>query len=287
MPRAVILLIQCPDQKGLVAKISAFWYERGFNVLDCQQHVDNGQGRFFMRIKLDLESRGWPDTAMVSDFQSLAEGLQLAWTIHDTGARERVAVLVSKAPHCLYDLLVRQREEELPCEIPLVMGNHPDLAPVAAQFDIPFHHLPVTADTRRDQEAQIDALLAQERIGLVVLARYMQILSPELVAKHAGRIINIHHGFLPAFQGANAYQRAYERGVKMIGATAHYVTAELDAGPIIEQDVERVTHEDTPRELARIGRDIERLVLARAVKAHLERRVIIAGHKTIVFSAGA
>jgi formyltetrahydrofolate deformylase len=284
--RAVIILIQCRDQKGLVSKISTFWYERGFNVLDCQQHVDNGAGHFFMRLKLDLESRRWADPAIIRDFQILASDLNLNWTAHDTGTAEKVAILVSKAPHCLYDLLVRQREDELPCTIPLVIGNHDNLATVAAQFGIPYHHLPVTPETKPQQEAQIRALLQEHKIDLVVLARYMQVLSPQFAADYAGRAINIHHGFLPAFQGGNAYQRAYERGVKMIGATAHYVTADLDEGPIIEQDVERVTHEDSPRELSRIGHDIERLVLARAVKAHLEHRVIISGHKTVVFSSG-
>lgn len=284
--RAVIILIQCRDQKGLVSKISTFWYERGFNVLDCQQHVDNGAGNFYMRLKLDLEDRMWPDQAIANDFQQVADPLGLNWTVHDTGTPERVAILVSKAPHCLYDLLVRQRENELPCEIPLVISNHNDLRPVADQFGIPFQHHPVSADTKMQQESQVRSLLGTHRIGLVVLARYMQILSPPFAADYAGRVINIHHGFLPAFQGGNAYQRAYERGVKMIGATAHYVTADLDEGPIIEQDVERVTHEDSPKELSRIGRDIERLVLARAVKAHLERRVIISGRKTVVFSAG-
>jgi formyltetrahydrofolate deformylase len=284
--RAVIILIQCRDQKGLVSKISTFWYERGFNVLDCQQHVDNGAGNFYMRLKLDLEDRTWPDVTTTNDFQKVASALSLNWTVHDTGTPERVAILVSRAPHCLYDLLVRQRESELACEIPVVISNHNDLAPVAAQFGIPFHHMPVTPETKPQQEAQIRLLLEEHRIGLVVLARYMQVLSPQFASDHAGRVINIHHGFLPAFQGGNAYQRAYERGVKMIGATAHYVTADLDEGPIIEQDVERVTHEDSPKELSRIGRDIERLVLARAVKAHLERRVIISGHKTVVFSAG-
>lgn len=286
MARAVIILIQCRDQKGLVSKISTFWYERGFNVLDCQQHVDNGAGNFYMRLKLDLEDRAWPDNSIANDFQKAAAPLHLSWTVHDTGTPERVAILVSKAPHCLYDLLVRQRENELPCEIPLVISNHEDLAAAAAQFGIPYLHLPISTETKSQQESQIRALLDEHRIGLVVLARYMQVLSPQFASDYAGRVINIHHGFLPAFQGGNAYQRAYERGVKMIGATAHYVTADLDEGPIIEQDVERVTHEDSPKELSRIGRDIERVVLARAVKAHLERRVIISGHKTVVFSSG-
>lgn len=287
MAHAVIILIQCPDQKGLVSKISTFWYEHGFNVLDCQQHVDNGAGNFYMRLKLDLEGHIWPDDTIRTGFERLAASLGLVSTAHDTVMPERVAILVSKAPHCLYDLLVRQREGEIPCEIPIVISNHEELAPVAAQFGIPYQCLPVTPETKPQQEARIRSLLVEDRIGLIVLARYMQVLNPQFASDYSGRIINIHHGFLPAFQGGNAYQRAYERGVKMIGATAHYVTADLDEGPIIEQDVERVTHEDSPKELSRIGHDIERLVLARAVKAHLEHRVIISGRKTIIFSSGA
>jgi formyltetrahydrofolate deformylase len=284
--RTAVVLVQCPDQKGLVSKISTFWYGRGFNIVDCQQHVDVGEGRFFMRLKLDLEERVWPLPEEI-EFQRLADDLGLAWSSHASLEPARVAILVSRAPHCLYDLLVRQREGELPCEIPLIISNHSILSSVAAQFGIPFHHLPVAAETKPEQERRVQALLQEKRIDLIVLARYMQILSPDFASEHARQIINIHHGFLPAFQGSNAYQRAYERGVKMIGATAHYVTADLDEGPIIEQDVERVTHEHSPTELSRMGHDIERVVLARAVKAHLEHRVIVSGRRTIVFSAGA
>ena len=284
---AAVVLIKTPDQKGLVSRITTFVFEHRFNILDCKEHVDLESGTFFMRVKLDLESRATPVAELEQGFRCLAEALGLTWSIHYTDSVERVAIMVSKASHCLYDLLVRAREGEITCQIPVIMGNHATLAPVAEQFGIPFLHLPVTSETKPEQEAKIRKALESHQVGLIVLARYMQILRPPLVGAYAGRIINIHHAFLPAFQGANPYQRAYERGVKMIGATAHYVTEDLDEGPIIEQDVERVSHEDSPRELQRIGRDIERIVLARAVKAHLEHRVIVAGRRAIVFSSGA
>ena len=283
MARAVVILIQCRDQKGLVAKISTFWYECGFNVLDCQQHVDNGEGNFFMRLKLDLEGRSWPDEPIVGDFQTLAKALHLSWTVQDTGRPENVAILVSKAPHCLYDLLVRQREAELPCQIPLIVSNHEDLAPIASQFGIPYFHLPVTPESKPEQEMQIRGMMKEHSIDLIVLARYMQILSPQFALDFAGRIINIHHGFLPAFQGGNAYQKAYECGVKMIGATAHYVTADLDEGPIIEQGVERVDHSMSAEQITAVGRDVECVVLARAVRWHVEHRVLMNGHKSVIF----
>jgi formyltetrahydrofolate deformylase len=199
----------------------------------------------------------------------------------------RVALLVTRASHCAYDLLLRELEGELKCEIPLIIGNHNDLEYMAKQFDKPFYHLPITKETKPQQEAQIKDLLAEYDIDLTVMARYMQILSEEFVDEFAGKVINIHHGFLPAFQGAKPYHQAYERGVKLIGATAHYATADLDEGPIIEQDVERVAHDNDPSDLVMIGKDIERLVLARAVKAHIEHRIIISGRRTIVFTEGA
>lgn len=284
--KSIVFLVQCPDRKGLVSRISTFFYERGFNIVHCQQHTDVAANRFYMRIKLDLGTLSMARAALESEFDAFAQDLGLAWEAHYGDRAQRVAILVSKTAHCLYDLLLRWKEDELRCEIPVIVSNHPTLEPVAAQFRIPFHCLPVTATTKPQQEAQVLELLDRYRIDVVVLARYMQVLSPSFVERHAGRIINIHHAFLPAFQGGNAYQRAYEQGVKMIGATAHYATAELDVGPIIEQDVERVTHEDAVDDLQRIGKDVERVVLARAVKAHLERRVIVSGQRTIVFSAG-
>ncbi len=277
-------LIQCPDQKGLVSRISTFFYERGFNILNSQQHTDVATNRYSMRMVIDLADLKTSRRQLEDDFGAFAVPLALEWSAHYSHPLQRVALLVTRASHCMYDLLVRQNEGELPCEIPVVIANHPDLEPVAAQFRVPFHSLPVTAATKPEQEQKVQDLLHQHHIDLVVMARYMQILSKEFIESWSGRVINIHHAFLPGFKGARPYHQAYERGVKMIGATAHYATSDLDEGPIIEQDVVRVTHEDTPEELSRIGRDIERVVLARAVKAHLEHRVIVAGRRTIVFS---
>ena len=280
---AATFLIQCPDRKGLVSKISTFFFERGFNVLDCQQHTDPRIDRFFMRMVLDLRDLSTSRAALKEDFGAMAGSLDGEWSVHFSDERQRLAILVTKTSHCLYDLLVRQREGELDCEVPVIVSNHPQLEAVADQFRIPYHCLPVTAESKAQQEDELLALLQRYHIDLVVLARYMRILSSEVVDAWAGRMINIHHAFLPAFRGARAYKQAWARGVKMIGATAHYVTADLDEGPIIEQDVERVTHEQDPASLARIGRDVERVVLARAVKAHLEHRVIVSGRRTVVF----
>ncbi len=283
---AIVFLIQCQDQKGLVATITGFFADRGFNILHCQQYTDTQNQQYFMRVKLEDESH-MPRAQLEQAFSRFATELTLTWSVHYTDKPYRVALLVTRASHCPYDLLLREVEGELKCEIPLIIGNHNDLADMAAQFDKPFYHLPITKDTKLQQEAQIDQLLQQYQIDLIVMARYMQILSESFIEKYAGRVINIHHGFLPAFQGARPYHQAYARGVKMIGATAHYATADLDEGPIIEQDVERVMHCDSPEQMVMIGKDIERLVLARAVKAHIEHRIIIAGRRTIVFHEGA
>jgi formyltetrahydrofolate deformylase len=282
--QTAVFLVQCPDAKGLVSRISTFFYERLFNILHCQQHTDVATSRYYMRLVIDLADLKSSRRQLEEEFASFAGPLSLEWSVHYSEPRQRVALLVTRASHCLYDLLVRQSEGELPCEIPVVIANHPDLEPVAAQFRVPFISLPVTAATKATQEAQVQELLRQHHVDLVVMARYMQILSKEFIDSWSGRVINIHHAFLPGFKGARPYHQAYDRGVKMIGATAHYATSDLDEGPIIEQDVVRVTHEDTPDELSRIGRDIERIVLARGVKAHLEHRIIVAGRRTIVFS---
>lgn len=278
-----IFLIQCPDQRGLVASISGFFFERQFNILSCQQYSDLLTGNYFMRIEVALADLRTSRKQLETDFEGFGQNLKLSWSVHYTDEKQRVAVLVSKTSHCLYDLMLRWKEDELDCDIPLIISNHPDLEAVANQFKVPFHCLPVTAATKPEQEQQIRRLLETHHVDLVVLARYMQVLSPEFVRDWNGRVINIHHAFLPAFQGANPYQRAYERGVKMIGATAHYATEDLDEGPIIEQDVQRVMHEETPAELKQIGRDVERIVLSRAVQAHLERRIIVSGRRTIIF----
>ncbi len=282
---SIIFLIQGPDQTGLVSQISTFFYQRGFNILECQEHVDVLQNQYFMRIKLNLDGLKTSRKDLEKDFDNFGNTLKLQWSVYYSDQRSRVALLVTKAPHCLYDILVRHEQNELDCEIPMIISNHPYLESIADKFRIPFFCLPVKDKKNKlQQEKDLIGLLEKQHINLVVMARYMQILSQPFTEEYFGRIINIHHAFLPAFKGANPYKKAFERGVKMIGATAHYATAELDAGPIIEQDVQRVTHRSSSEDLAQIGADIERIVLARAVKAHLERRIIIFGNRTILFS---
>jgi formyltetrahydrofolate deformylase len=283
---AIVFLIQCSDQKGLVAGITGFFSAREYNILHCQQYTDVLDCQYFMRVKLE-DSHQLDKAVLEQQFSDYANTLNLTWSVRYSDQPYRVALLVTRASHCPYDLLLRELEGELSCEISLIIGNHNDLAGMAQQFDKPFYHLPISKDTKIQQEAQIKALLTEYDIDLVVMARYMQILSEQFVEEYAGRVINIHHGFLPAFQGAKPYHQAYDRGVKIIGATSHYATADLDEGPIIEQDVQRVKHDNSPEDLVMIGKDIERLVLARAVKAHIEHRIIITGRRTIVFSEGA
>ena len=284
MVRATFL-VTAPDQPGLVARLAGFFYGLGLNILDASNHSDlwaeGGAPRFFMRLVVDLAEHAGSRGALEEGFGLLARTLGAQWSVGYSDQVARMAILVTREPACLYDLILRQREGELPCEIALVIGNHDLLAPVAKGFEIPFFTLPVTKETRVHQEEQVLQLLREHRVDLVVLARYMQVLSEEFLSQ-APPAINIHHGFLPAFQGARPYLQAHERGVKMIGATAHYVTRELDQGPIIEQDVARVTHQLGPEELARVGRDVERVVLSRAVRAHLERRVLVEGRRTIL-----
>jgi formyltetrahydrofolate deformylase len=283
---SIVFLIQCPDQKGLVASITGFFAQREYNILHCQQYTDVQNQQYFMRIQLEDELHISHDELELQ-FSEIAKELGLIWSVRYSDQPYRVALLVTRASHCPYDLLLRELEGELKCEIPLIIGNHPDLEEMAKQFGKPFYYLPISKQTKPQQEGQIKALLTEFDIDLVVMARYMQILSEQFVEEYAGKVINIHHGFLPAFQGAKPYHQAYERGVKIIGATSHYATADLDEGPIIEQDVVRVLHDNNPEDLVMIGKDIERLVLARAVKAHIEHRIIIYGRRTIVFSEGA
>ena len=279
----IVFLIRCEDQKGLIAKISSFFFELQYNILSCQQFTDEIQNEYFMRIKLDGQDVPLTRKELSQQFSKLAETLRLSWSVHYASDIANTAVMVSKTSHCLFDLLERQSQGKIKTNIPLILSNHPDLEYLADQFQVPFYCLPIRDKNKAAQEEEVQALLKRHHIDLVVLARYMQILSPEFIAHYPGRIINIHHAFLPAFMGANPYRRAYERGVKMIGATAHYATDDLDEGPIIEQDVERVSHASTPRSLASIGADIERTVLTRAVRSHLEHRTIITGNRTIVF----
>ncbi len=280
----IVFLIQCTDKKGILASTVNFFYEKGFNILHCQQHTDSYENMYYMRIELDASDLRSSRAQLTEDFGNFAVGHEMRWSCHFSDYKARVAILVSKTSHCLYDLLARKLEGELDCEIPLIISNHPDLEIVANQFRIPYYYFPV-GDDKNAQEERIMALLERFDIDLVVLARYMQILSGSFIEKWNGRIINIHHAFLPAFQGANPYLRAYKRGVKMIGATAHYASEDLDQGPIIEQDVVRVNHELSPAGLKEVGKDCEKRVLAKAVKAHLENRIIIHNNRTIVFNA--
>jgi formyltetrahydrofolate deformylase len=280
-------LISCPDRKGIVASVSSFFFERGFNIVHCQQHTDPLESRLFMRILIDLDSSPMARTHLTSDFAHVAAPFSMQWSVHFCADPVRVAILVTHERHCLFDLLCRAESNALAgAQVALVISNRPDLESTAAQFRVPFFCLPINVELRREQEGLVVQLLKQHHVQLAVLARYMQILSSDMLHGVEMPVINIHHAFLPAFQGASPYRRAWERGVKMIGATAHYVTEALDEGPIIEQDVERVTHEESMEALQATGRDIERIVLARAVIAHLEHRVIVHANRTIVFSRG-
>ena len=277
-----ILTLSCPDRTGIVYRVTGLLYELGCNILDAQQFGDEETRRFFLRVHFDLPTLAEADTLHES-FAALASGFSMDWQIHDARQRARLLVLVSKQGHCLNDLLFRAHSRQLPVDIAGIVSNHEDFAALADSYGVPFHHLPVTTASKATQERQILDLVQSQRIDLVVLARYMQILSPELCGALAGRAINIHHSFLPSFKGAKPYHQAHQRGVKIIGATAHYVTRDLDEGPIIEQDIARVDHAMTPKELVRVGSDTESQVLARAVRRHVEHRILLNGHRTVVF----
>ncbi len=276
------LLISCPDQRGLVAKFANFIYSNGGNIIHADQHTDFAAGLFLTRIEWQLEGFNLPREFIAPAFNAIAQPLGAKWEIRFSDTVPRIAIWVSRQDHCLFDLIWRQRAKEFIGEIPLIISNHNNLKKVAEQFNIDFQHIPITKDNKSEQEAQQLELLRQYKIDLVVLAKYMQIVSAEFISQFP-QIINIHHSFLPAFIGANPYHRAFERGVKIIGATAHYATADLDAGPIIEQDVVRVSHRDEVDDLVRKGKDLERVVLARAVRSHLQNRVLVYGNRTVVF----
>jgi formyltetrahydrofolate deformylase len=279
----MILTLSCPDQPGIVARVSAFLFERGCNILDAQQFDDQETGRFFMRVVFDPAEADAASLRLA--FAGLAASLSMTWRLRDPAVRQRVMILASRSDHCLADLLYRWRIGELPMDIAAIVSNHPAEAYQHVDLSgLPFHHLPVSKETKLEQEAALWALIRETGTELVVLARYMQVLSEGLAAKLEGRCINIHHSFLPGFKGSKPYHQAHARGVKVIGASAHYVTGDLDEGPIIEQDVERISHRDTPEDLIRKGRDIERRVLARAVRWQLEDRVLLNGRKTVVFT---
>lgn len=277
------LLISCPDQKGLVAKLANFIYSNGGNIIHADQHTDFTAGLFLSRIEWQLDGFNLPQEVIAPAFNAIAQPLGANWQIHFSDRLPRIAIWVSRQDHCLFDLLWRQKAGEFQAKIGLIISNHPQMEAIAHQFGIDFHHIPITSETKTEQEAKQLELLKNYQIDLVVLAKYMQILSPQFIEQFP-QVINIHHSFLPAFAGANPYQRAHDRGVKIIGATAHYVTQDLDEGPIIEQDVVRVSHRDAVADLIRKGKDLERIVLARAVRLHLQHRVLVYGNRTVVFA---
>lgn len=278
------ILLSCPDRPGVVAAVSQFLYGLNANIVQMDQYsTDPDGGRLFMRVEFDLPGLAGREAELQDGFSRVAESLGMDWEVRYARHRKRVAVFVSKMEHCLLELLWQWEAGDLQGDPVVVVSNHPDLSEIAETFGLPFYHIPVTKETKAEAERHQLEILKEYRVDLVVLARYMQILSPQFVREYPNRIINIHHSFLPAFVGANPYERAYERGVKLIGATAHYVTDDLDEGPIIEQDVQRVNHRDSVEDLKRIGRHIERVVLARAVAWHLEDRILTYKNKTVVF----
>ena len=284
MGSSAILLINCPDRKGIVAAVTEFIYSNKGNILDLDQHVDVVEKAFFMRVEWDLEGFAVPAEKIREVFSSaVAAPLNLSFEIHFSDQVQRMAVFVSKLSHCLYDMLSSYESGDWKVKIPLIISNHEDLRPVAERFGIAFHLLPVSRETKAAQEEKALALLNEHRIDFIVLARYMQILSADFVVQYPSRIINIHHSFLPAFVGAKPYHAAHARGVKIIGAPCHYVTTDLDAGPIIKQDIVRISHRDSIDDLIRKGRDLEKIVLSRGIWSHLQRTVLVYKNKTVVF----
>ncbi|MSQ11717.1 MAG: formyltetrahydrofolate deformylase [Dehalococcoidia bacterium] len=281
---SAVLLLSCPDQRGLVATVADFIYRNNGNILHAEQHTDAGSSVFFQRVEWELDGFRIPRDGLREAFQPIAQRFGMTWALHFSDEAPRVAVFVSKEAHCMYDLLARLRMGEFSATVPLIVSNHPDLEPIAQRFGVEYACYPVTPQNKTAREQKVLAKLREARIDLVVLARYMQVLSEDFLRAYPDRIINIHHSFLPAFAGPRPYQQAHERGVKLIGATAHYVTAELDRGPIIEQDVARISHRDSVADLVRKGRDLEKVVLARALDLHLRHRVIVYGNKAVVFS---
>jgi formyltetrahydrofolate deformylase len=276
------LLIACPDRRGLVATFANFIYQHNGNIIHANQHTDFAAGLFLTRIEWQLSGFDLSREEIAPAFRAIAQPLQAKWELHFSDTVRRIAIWVSRQDHCLLDLMWRQQSKQFLAEIPLIISNHPHLQHIAEQYGTEFQYIAINPNNKSQQEATQLDLLKQHNIDLIVLAKYMQVLSADFIAKFPN-IINIHHSFLPAFVGANPYQRAYERGVKIIGATAHYITSDLDAGPIIEQDVERVSHRDEVSDLVRKGKDLERIVLARAVRSHLRNRVLVYGNKTVVF----
>lgn len=283
MNQTATLLISCPDRKGLSAAIANFLYTYNANIVHSDQHQDSADNLFLMRIEWDLADFTLDMSAFSAAFQPIADRFEMKWKVSLSGRPQKMAIFVSKYDHCLVDLLHRHKSGELNCEIPLIISNHEDCRALAEFYGIEYHVIPVTKDNKAEAEAKQKALLAEKGIDLIVLARYMQVLSHEFTAAYPQRVINIHHSFLPAFDGAKPYHRAFARGVKLIGATSHYVTEILDDGPIIEQDVNRISHRDNVDALIQKGRDLERVVLSRAVRWHLEHRVLVYSNKTVIF----
>jgi formyltetrahydrofolate deformylase len=282
-PITATLLISCRDQRGLVASVSDFLYRNDGNIIHADQHTDKEETVFLQRVEWELHGFKIEREGIAESFQPIADKFGMDWSLRFSDYVPRVAIFTSRLPHCLYDLLARWRMGEFRAEIPLIISNHSDHQAIADEFGVGFHELPVTPRTKAEQEAKALELLEAADADLLVLARYMQVLSEGVVSRYRNRIINIHHSFLPAFAGARPYHNAHERGVKIIGATAHYVTPELDQGPIIDQDVVRVSHRDSVADLIRKGRDLEKIVLARAVDLHLRNRIVVYGNKTVVF----
>ncbi|TIB36345.1 hypothetical protein E3P86_02522 [Wallemia ichthyophaga] len=279
---SIVLTLSCQDQLGVVKNVSEFLYNNHHNILSSDQFLDPTSNRFFMRITAQAQN-GLDIAPLRREFGKLAENIGLEWHMHVASNKPKVMVMVSKIGHCLNDLLFRASADQIPIEIPLIVSNHPTYQALAKSYEIPFLHLPVNRDTKEQQEEELLKLVKEHKIDYIVLARYMQVLSPKLCKEMSGRIINIHHSFLPSFKGAKPYHQAYDRGVKLIGATAHFVTSDLDEGPIIEQGVERVDHTLNPKSLSHVGSNVESIVLARAVKWVSEHRVLLSGHKTVVF----
>ncbi len=283
-PLAATLLISCPDRKGLVAAVTDFISRHNGNILQLDQHVDTQENVFFMRVEWDLENFQVKREDIATRFGEIAAPFEMTWQIHFSDQIPRMAIFVSKESHCLYDILYRQQSGEWKVEIPVIISNHPDMGELAAKFGIPYRVVPINKDTKAEAEQAQLALLDEFKPDLIVLARYMQIISENFVSHYPNSIINIHHSFLPAFAGAKPYHRAHGRGVKIIGASSHYVTAELDAGPIIEQDIMRVNHRDSVADLVRKGKDVEKLVLSRAIRYHLNHQVLVYNNKTVIFA---
>ncbi len=284
MERRYRLVISCPDRLGIVAMVSNFISSHGGSIGDAHQYSDRASGWFFMRYEIMADSMKFSLEEIEQAFQPIAQSFNMTWRIDDSARPKRVMLMASREAHCLSDLLYRYHSKELDCEIPCVISNHEDLRSMVEWHGIPYHHVPVNRDNKAESFSRVRQLVQEYDIDTIVLARYMQILPPELCHEYACRVINIHHSFLPSFAGAKPYHQAHERGVKLIGATCHYVTEDLDAGPIIDQDVIRITHTDETRDMVRLGRDVEKTVLARGLRWHLEDRILVHGNKTVVFN---